>query len=390
MTKNRSLARFIGPSALITIIGISAAGTPAFQTTAIQNSSPQTAAQQEQAKERQNRGRELIKLQDQIKEMQARVLELQSLGMEGRHQADLDEKKIDDALLEKWSREAGIVFAKAAYPSPVDGLSIPTYLFRSSAQAGPNSKPALLWIHPMIHGSFDSDSFLLVQEAVRRGYVVLAPEYRGSIGYGKDFYDAIDYGGYEVDDVMGGYDYLKANVPEVDPARVGMIGWSHGGFITLHSLIRDQGRTLKCAYAGVPVTNLIFRLSFKGPYYEAEFARQKRIGGEVYQKRDIYIERSPVYHVSKIKVPVRVHVATNDQDVNFVECEMLIHALAYHIPRLAETKIYIDPPGGHDFERLLTNDRKALQNTPAQRDSLNLIWAFLEEHLQPYLQEPKK
>lgn len=322
--------------------------------------------------------------------MQGRVRELQSQGMDVRHQADLDEKKADDALLEKLCREAGIVYAKAAYPSPVDGLSIPAYLFRASTPAEPKSKPALLWIHPMLHGSFDSDSFLLVQEAVRRGYVVLAPEYRGSIGYGKDFYDAIDYGGYEVDDVMGGYDYLKAQVPEVDPARIGMIGWSHGGFITLHSLIRDQGRTLKCAFAGVPVTNLVFRLSFKGPYYEAEFVRQKRIGGEVYEKRDIYIERSPVYHVSKIKVPVRVHVATNDQDVNFVEGEMLIHALEYHIPRLAETKIYVDPPGGHDFERLLTKDRTALQNTPAQRDSLNLIWAFLEEHLQPYLREPKK
>jgi dipeptidyl aminopeptidase/acylaminoacyl peptidase len=385
MTQNRWPARFIGPSALIIIVGISAAGSPAFQTT-----SAQTAARQEAAKERQNRGQELIQLQNQIREMQGRVRELQNQGMEGRHQADLDEKKTDDALLEKLCREAGMAYTKAAYPSPADGLSIPTYLFRSSAPAGPKSKPALLWIHPMIHGSFDSDSFLLVQEAVRRGYVVLAPEYRGSIGYGKVFYEAIDYGGYEVDDVMGGCDFLKANVPEVDPARIGMIGWSHGGFITLHSLIRDQGRTLKCAYAGVPVTNLVFRLSFKGPYYEAEFARQKRIGGEVYEKRDIYIERSPVYHVSKIKVPVRVHVATNDQDVNFVECEMLIHALEYHIPRLAETKIYVDPPGGHDFERLLTKDRKALQNTPAQRDSLNLIWAFLEEHLQPYLLEIKR
>jgi dipeptidyl aminopeptidase/acylaminoacyl peptidase len=385
MTNIRPLTRLLGPSALIFILGISAAGTPVLQTTAAQNSAPQTAAQQEKAKENRNRALELMKLQEQIREMQGRVRELQSLGMEGRHQADVEEKKADDSLLEKMSRDAGLIYAKTSYLSPADGLSIPAYLFRSSASTEPKSKPALLWIHPMMHGSFDSDSFLLVQEAVRRGYVVLAPEYRGSIGYGKDFYEAIDYGGYEVDDVMGGYDYLKANVPEVDPARVGMIGWSHGGFITLHSLIRDQGRTLKCAYAGVPVTNLVFRLSYKGPYYEAEFARQKRIGGEVYEKRNIYIERSPVYHVSKIKVPVRVHVATNDQDVHFVESEMLIHALAYHIPRLAETKIYVDPPGGHDFERLLTKDGKSLLNTPAQRDSLNLIWAFLEEHLQPYL-----
>jgi dipeptidyl aminopeptidase/acylaminoacyl peptidase len=184
---------------------------------------------------------------------------------------------------------------------------------------------------------------------------------------------------------MTAIDYLKTNVPAVDPDRVGMIGWSHGGFITLHSLIRDQGQILKCGFAGVPVTNLVFRLSYKGPNYAADFVAAKRIGGEVYEKRDIYIERSPVYHVDKIKVPVMVHVATNDQDVNFVEDQMMIHALEYHIPKLAETKIYVDPPGGHSFDRLVNKEKTAPQNTPPQRDSWNRIWTFLETNLKPYI-----
>jgi dienelactone hydrolase len=80
-----------------------------------------------------------------------------------------------------------------------------------------------------------------------------------------------------------------------------------------------------------------------------------------------------------------VHVATNDQDVNFVEDQMMIHALHYHIPQLAETKIYIDPPGGHSFDRLVNKEKTAPQNTPPQRDSWNRIWAFLEDNLKPYL-----
>jgi len=72
-----------------------------------------------------------------------------------------------------------------------------------------------------------------VKEAVQRGYVVITPDYRGSNGYGAAHYNAIDYGGKELDDVMAAYDYLKT-LPYVDPDRVGIMGWSHGGFITAH------------------------------------------------------------------------------------------------------------------------------------------------------------
>jgi dipeptidyl aminopeptidase/acylaminoacyl peptidase len=167
--------------------------------------------------------------------------------------------------------------------------------------------------------------------------------------------------------------------------RIGMIGWSHGGFITLHTLIRDQGKEFKCGFAGVPVTNLVFRLGYKGPSYAANFATEKRIGGMPYEKPDLYIERSPLYHVDKIKVPVEVHVATNDQDVNFVEDQQMVHALEYHIPKLATTKVYVDPPGGHSFDRLVNAEKTAPQYTEAQRDSLNRIWTFLEVNLKPYL-----
>jgi dienelactone hydrolase len=328
---------------------------------------------------------ELVKIQQQIRDLEKRWQELRAKSMAPRYARDLEAKKKDDDLVVKLSQDAGLGFAKVAYPSSVDGLPIPAYLFTPLKSRGPKGHPALIWVHGGVHSSFNSGSMPFIHQAVDRGYVVIAPDYRGSTGYGAAFHEAIDYGGWEIDDTMAAYAYLQSSVPAADPDRVGMIGWSHGGFITLHSLIRDQGKFLKCGYAGVPVTNLVFRLSYKGPTYEADFFDQKRIDGHVYERQDLFIERSPVYHVDKIKVPVMVHVATNDQDVNYVECEMMIHALEYRLPRLAATKIYVDPPGGHLFERLVNAAKTEPQNTPAQRDGWNRIWGFLEEHLRPYL-----
>ncbi len=376
--------RFTFAALLTAAFGMGASPAP------LRSQSPQappaqsTPAQQQAREALMKRRARMQEMEKMITALQDELRVVRNEGLAARHEADIKDKAEDDAVIAGLAAGAGLNYAKTSYSSPVDGMTIPAYVFRPVKPRGSQGHPALVWVHGGVHSNFGSGSLPFIHEAVDRGYVVIAMDYRGSTGYGAEFYEAIDYGGYEVDDAMAAADYLKANVPEVDPERIAMIGWSHGGFITLHTLIRDQGKVFKCGYAGVPVTNLVFRLSYKGPSYEEQFAVQKRIGGEVHRKRDIYIERSPVYHVDKIKVPVRVHVATNDADVNFVECASMVHALEYHLPRLAETKIYLDPPGGHSFERLVNEEKTAPQNTPAQRDGWNLIWAFLEEHLQPY------
>jgi dipeptidyl aminopeptidase/acylaminoacyl peptidase len=360
-TAIRRVARILAPvSVPLALIAFFAWGQdPARPVPAQVQAKPQPKAEQA----------EQLKIQQQIRDLEKRWQELRVKSMAPRYARDMESKKKDDDLVAKLSQGAGISFVKAAYPSSADGLSIPAYLFTPLKPRGPKGHPALIWVHGGVHSNFNSDSLPFIHQAVDRGYIVIA----------------IDYGGWEIDDTMSAYDYLQTAVPAVDPDRVGLIGWSHGGFITLHSLIRDQGKIFKCGYAGVPVTNLVFRLSYKGPSYEADFFTQKRIDGHVYQRQALYIERSPVYHVAKIKSPVMVHVATNDQDVNFVECEMMIQALEYQLPRLAETKIYVDPPGGHSFERLINPAKTEPQNTPPQRDGWNRIWTFLETHLKPYL-----
>ena len=309
-----------------------------------------------------------------------------------RYELDRARKLVRDRTLRALS-DGVLRMQKRTYRSRIGDLDVPFYLFEPLELRWERGHAALIWIHGGVHGDFDPSYFPFVKEAVDRGYVVLAPEYRGSTGYGRRHHEAIDYGGFEVDDCLTALDYLRAELPHVDPERVGVIGWSHGGFIALHSVFRDQ-TSFKAAAALVPVTNLVFRLSYKGPRYARHFIRQPRIGGPVYARREVYIERSPLYHVDRLETPLLVHVADNDRDVNFVEAQQLIHALEYLKPDLAETRVYRDPPvdefgGGHRFNRRVDRENGYRRvDSPHQRDSWNRIWTFLEWHLRPYWSTP--
>ena len=305
-----------------------------------------------------------------------------------RYERDRLRKAQRDRTFRELSEDV-IAMRKTSYASLADGLDIPVYLFEPLAPRGDRGHPALVWIHGGVHGDLAPLYFPFIKEAVDRGYVVIAPEYRGSTGYGRRHHEAIDYGGYEVEDCLTAAGYLAANLPYVDPDRLGIIGWSHGGFIALHAVFRDQ-TSFKAAAALVPVTNLVFRLSYKGPRYARRFTAQPRIGGPVHERRRIYVERSPLYHVDRLQTPLLVHVADNDQDVNFEEAQQLIHALEYAKPDLAETRIYHDPPvdeygNGHTFNRRVDRAHGYRRvDSKAQRDSWNRIWTFLEWHLEPY------
>ncbi len=306
-------------------------------------------------------------------------------------QRDMDAKAAIDARYAEVTR--GVVdYSKVTYRSSVGDMDIPAYLFQPLKKRGPKGHAAMVWVHGGVHGNWGITMWPFVKEAVDRGYVVICPEYRGSTGYGERFHNEIDYGGYEVDDTMSAVAYLKT-LPYVDPDRLGVMGWSHGGYITLFSVFRDE-TPFKAAAAIVPVTNLVFRLSYKGPRYQRSFATQKRIQGLPFEKPDLYIERSPLYHVDKLTVPLLVHVATNDQDVNFVEDQQIVDALRSRKPDLAETKVYVDPAPwgasvGHAFSRRVDPDTLQRVDSPAQVDSWNRTWAFFEWILQPSLDTSK-
>jgi dipeptidyl aminopeptidase/acylaminoacyl peptidase len=286
------------------------------------------------------------------------------------------------------ARSRGVMdFQKVSYKSSVDGMTIPAYLFQPLTKRGARGHAAMVWVHGGVHGDWGTTMFPFVREAVERGYVIIAPDYRGSTGYGEAHYRAIDYGGKEVDDVMSAVDFLKT-LSHVDQGRLGIMGWSHGGFITAHSIFRDQ-HPFKAGAAIVPVTNLVFRLGYKGPNYQRSFSTQQGLQGLPHEKPDEYIKRSPLYSVDKLKVPILVHVATNDEDVNYVEDQMMVDALRSRKPDLAETRTYVDPAPwgssvGHAFSRRVDPVTLERDDSPEQIDSWNRTWVFFEWNLRPY------
>jgi dipeptidyl aminopeptidase/acylaminoacyl peptidase len=286
------------------------------------------------------------------------------------------------------ARAAGAYeFKKITYKSSADGMEIPAYLFAPLTKRGARGHAAMVWVHGGVHGDWNELMLPFVKEAVQRGYVIITPDYRGSTGHGAEHYNAIDYGGKELDDVLTAVDYLHT-LSYVDPDRIGIMGWSHGGFITAHLAMRKE-TPFKAAAAIVPVTNLVFRLSYKGPGYQRSYSTQSSIGGLPFEKPDEYIKRSPLYHVEDLDIPLLVHVATNDQDVNYVEDQQLVWKLRALKPELAETKIYVDPAPwgtsvGHAFSRRVDPETLERVDSPAQIDSWNRTWVFLEWWLRPY------
>ncbi len=303
------------------------------------------------------------------------------------------------------ARSKGVMdFQVVSYKSDIDGLEIPAYVFAPLIKRGARGHAAMVWVHGYVHGRFQERTLPFVKEAVARGYVIVAPQYRGSLGYSNEFADMIDYGGKEIDDAESAYTFIKSSLSYVDPERVGIMGWSHGGFITAHILFRDN-QPFKAGAPIVPVTNLIFRLSTHSPNYTQPFASNPDIGGMPSDKTcgpshdqpcmPEYIKRSPVFHAQNLRVPILVHVATNDCDVDFVEDQQMVYTLMALKPTLADTKVYVDPPFlpelggcGHTFsERVITDPHSAKylerDDSPDQIDAWNRIWAFFGRTLHP-------
>ncbi len=253
-------------------------------------------------------------------------------------------------------------------------MPIPAYFFAPKDTM--HKHATLIFVHGGVHGNLDDLYVRHIRSLVKEGYVIVAPEYRGSTGYGKEHYDAIDYGGKEVEDVIEARTYLQDLVPYADLTRLGIIGWSHGGFITLHSIFR-RPELFRVAVANVPVADLPARIRTHDAGYEKIFAAQPGFGGTLLERPQNYIQRSPISHVRELRVPLLVHAASNDKDVFIIENHNLrdsMVAAGKDRAGLYRYREWADPPGGHDFNRIDTTEAK---------ESWTETLAFLRKYLNP-------
>ncbi|HUQ21349.1 MAG TPA: prolyl oligopeptidase family serine peptidase [Gemmatimonadaceae bacterium] len=266
-----------------------------------------------------------------------------------------------------------MIVRKVTY-SGADQLPIPAYLFAPKDTT--RRRAALIFVHDGIHGDLSDGYVPHIRSLVREGYVIVAPEYRGSTGYGKAFYDSIDYGGKEVDDVLATREFFRGYAPYADLGRLGIIGWSHGGFITLHSIFRHP-EYFRVAVAHVPVADLPTRMRTHDEAYQKLFSDQRGYGGTLSQRPQPYIARSPIAHVRELKTPLLVHAASNDDDVFIIENRNLrdsMVAAGKERAGLYRYREFADPPGGHGFNRIQTREAK---------ESWDETLSFLRKYLHP-------
>lgn len=312
-----------------------------------------------------------------IASLKAQIDRLQS---QQRHQNQEVQKDIDDWMW--FSRMSDIAkvdkvrftSSKPARMSNPTGqgygnpLILSAYTFVPLSLKANQKAPLIVMVHEGVHGNFDTlQNLRAARELIAEGYVIVAPEYRGSTGYGGYFYDQIDYGGAEIDDTYSARNWAVENLP-VNPARVGILGWSHGGYHTLLNIL-TWPKAYQAAYAGVPVADLIARMGYKSDSYRAIY--EDFIGKSADENVAEYKKRSPYAHAAKLETPLLIHTTTNDEDVNVLEVEHLIDSLKAAGKKF-EYKIYQDAPGGHYFNRI---------DTPLARESRKEILDFLAKHL---------
>ena len=241
------------------------------------------------------------------------------------------------------------------YPG-ADGEDVPALLFLPYAEALRDEMipPAIINIHGRPTAQHHREWNVATQVFVNAGFVVLEPNPRGSTGYGKKWREANrgDWGGNDLEDTARGAAWL-GDQKLADPARIGVYGGSYGGYLTLMSLSLRPDRFA----AGVSVVGVV---SWKTM---AETTRGDlrdyliREFGDPAKDAELYRERSPLTHASKIRAPLLILQGENDPRVPRSEAEQVVKALR-DSGKPHEYHVY--PGEGHGF-RVTENRIDALR-----------------------------
>ncbi len=304
-----------------------------------------------------------------------------------QHRLDILEKGIDDITWYERLKENAFVdkvfltgppLAKEKNPT-AQGAGNPVkmwaYVFIPKGIDHNKKYPLMVFAHGGVHASMTTYNTHIIKELIYQQYIVIAVDYRGSTGYGEGFYKKIDYGGLENEDVDVSRQYMLDNYSIVDENRVGIMGWSHGGMISLMNIF-DHPDNYKVCYAGVPVSDLVARMGYKDDEYRDLYSADYHLGKTADQNVAEYKKRSPAWNTYKLKTPLLIHTNTNDEDVNVLEVEHLIKSLKADGKKF-EYEIFKDLPGGHSFNRL---------DTKKGREIRLKVYDFLAKYLNP----PKK
>ena len=271
------------------------------------------------------------------------------------------------ADLSPWLKEEDMAFMKPISYKSRDGLIIPGYLTLPLNYKEGNKIPVVVNPHggPWARDNWGFDS--QVQFLANRGYAVLQMNFRGSVGYGREFWEKSfkQWGKTMQDDITDGVNWL---IEEgiADPDRIGIYGASYGGYATLAGLAFTPD-LYACGVDYVGVSNIFTLLETLPPYWELGRQMMYEMIGNPETEQELLREASPLFHIDNIKAPLFVAQGANDPRVKQAESDQIVEALKL---KGIDVPYMLKEDEGHGF-----------YNESNQFDFYREMIGFLDKHL---------
>lgn len=204
--------------------------------------------------------------------------------------------------------------------------------------------PLILSVHGGPAGQYGVDWYQEFQVYAARGWAVLFTNPRGSTGYGQRFERGIEgeWGGKDYADVMNGVDAALKRYPWIDRDRLGVTGGSYGGFMT--NWIVGHTNIFKAAVTLRSVVNFI---SDEGTR-DGAYGHTPDFGGDLFERFDLYWDRSPLKYAKNVKTPILILHSDNDYRVPLEQGEQWFRALKHYG---ATAELVIFPRENHNLTR---------------------------------------
>ncbi|MCC5827621.1 S9 family peptidase [Alkalimonas sp.] len=228
-----------------------------------------------------------------------------------------------------------------------DGLVVPALQYKPHQASSDNKVPAMIWIHGGPGGQSRTGYNPLIQHLVNHGYAVLSVNNRGSSGFGKTFYHLDDrrHGEDDLQDIVYGKYYLQS-LDWIDPERIGVMGGSYGGYLTMAAMAFTNEFEVGINIFGV--TNWVRTLESIPPWWEAfRESLYAELGDPAVDGERLH-RISPLFHADRVQKPVLVVQGANDPRVLQVESDEMVEAIrAQGVP----VEYLLFPDEGHGFLR---------------------------------------
>jgi dipeptidyl aminopeptidase/acylaminoacyl peptidase len=262
---------------------------------------------------------------------------------------------------------ADLVEAEVVRFRSFDGTVIPSIFYKPKGASTASKVPAVVLVHGGPGGQTMRGYSAQVQYLVNHGYAVLGINNRGSSGYGKSFFTADDrkHGREPLWDCVEAKTWL-ASLGWVDPERIGIMGGSYGGYMTLAAMA-FRPEAFKVGIDIFGVSNWVRTLESIPPYWESQRKALYDEIGDPVRDKEFLVATSPLFHASHIRKPLMVIQGANDPRVIKPESDEVVEAVKKNG---VEVEYIVFGDEGHGFSKKKN-----------QMEASAKILAFLDKHL---------